>query len=484
MSQLFTTKKTVAGTYTNPQAWGEGWVSDDFVALRSLLWETLSTCSPQCILVMGDISLVMLTGIFGGVAKWRGSHLQTHKSLGEIPVIPTYSLSDMNRVYEYRFFAARDIQRVTAIMQNPALSTPPPYHFYIRPTFTEAKERLEKLIQFATDSPEVMNLSVDLETMQKHIAVIGLAWSIHDAICIPLLTTRGHYWLEEEEVELFLLLRRLLQHENVCIIGQNFNYDAQFFIRYLGFWPKCKFDTMLAQHVLYPGIPKSLDFLASMYCEYYSYWKDELNDYNKLPSNLDQYWRYNCQDVCYTYECAEVLRESLSQMNRWPQMDFLQELGWNTLMMTLRGCAINKSQRSYVTTQLTKYRDELISCIHEILGFPLNLASAPQMQKLFYTILGLPVQRNKKTKAISCDAKALAKLSQTEPIIRPLIELIEKCRSANVFINTFCLMPLDYDGRMRCSFNMAGAETFRFSSSTNVFGSGGNLQNIPKGEED
>jgi len=34
---------------------------------------------------------------------------------------------------------------------------------------------------------------------------------------------------------------------------------------------------------------------------------------------------------------------------------------------------------------------------------------------------------------------------------------------------------------MRCSFNIAGTETFRFSSSENAFGTGTNLQNIPSG---
>jgi hypothetical protein len=36
---------------------------------------------------------------------------------------------------------------------------------------------------------------------------------------------------------------------------------------------------------------------------------------------------------------------------------------------------------------------------------------------------------------------------------------------------------------MKCSFNTAGTETFRWSSSTNAFWRGTNLQNIPKGEE-
>jgi DNA polymerase-1 len=37
---------------------------------------------------------------------------------------------------------------------------------------------------------------------------------------------------------------------------------------------------------------------------------------------------------------------------------------------------------------------------------------------------------------------------------------------------------------MRCSYNVAGPETFRFSSSENAFGTGMNLQNIPIGNED
>jgi DNA polymerase-1 len=45
-------------------------------------------------------------------------------------------------------------------------------------------------------------------------------------------------------------------------------------------------------------------------------------------------------------------------------------------------------------------------------------------------------------------------------------------------------MPRDIDGRLRCSYNVAGTKTFRFASSQNAFGSGGNLQNIPNGDED
>jgi hypothetical protein len=42
---------------------------------------------------------------------------------------------------------------------------------------------------------------------------------------------------------------------------------------------------------------------------------------------------------------------------------------------------------------------------------------------------------------------------------------------------------LSPDGRLRCSFNIAHPETHRWSSNSNGFGEGTNLQNIPKGDE-
>jgi DNA polymerase I-like protein with 3'-5' exonuclease and polymerase domains len=78
----------------------------------------------------------------------------------------------------------------------------------------------------------------------------------------------------------------------------------------------------------------------------------------------------------------------------------------------------------------------------------------------------------------------MTKLVEKEPLIKPLTSLISDIRSLGVFLSTFVQAPLDEDKRMRCSFNLAGTETFRFASSANPFDSGTNLQNIPKGNED
>ena len=241
---------------------------------------------------------------------------------------------------------------------------------------------------------------------------------------------------------------------------------------------------MIAQHVLFPGIPKALDFLSSMYCHWHRYWKDEIEDYNKLPENMEQYWTYNCKDVCVTYEVALVLEELLTHLRRWPQFDFMFHTSNSALRTMLKGIRVDAKARSEVAAKLMAAIAEYDALIQDLVGFPLNVGSPQQMQDFFYKQLGLPIQIDRKTKRPTCNAKALATLAQKEPLIRPLTELIEKKRSLGVFLKTFCMMPLDTDGRMRCSFNVCGTETMRFSSSANAFGTGGNLQNIPKGEEE
>jgi DNA polymerase-1 len=75
----------------------------------------------------------------------------------------------------------------------------------------------------------------------------------------------------------------------------------------------------------------------------------------------------------------------------------------------------------------------------------------------------------------------MAEIAFREPALKPLCQTIVELRSISVFLNTFVNAELDSDNRMRSSFSVAGPTTFRFSSSENAFGSGMNLQIIPKG---
>ena len=460
------------------------WVHHSLPGEIEALHLEVARVQPLAIIALGDLAMFALTGVYGSVDTWRGSHLDL-LPLATFPctVIPTYPPAAIYKQWAVKGFCIRDLQRAKDVSSRPELYTYPAYTFHIRPTFELTRSILISLLG-EVSSGKPLPLSVDIETIARRVSCIGLAWNVREALCIPFMTLDGHYWTEEEEIEICFLLKELLTHPLCQVIGQNFNYDNQYFARYLGYLPNQTFDTMIAQHVLFPGIPKALDFLSSMYCHWHRFWKDEINDYTRLPENMDQYWTYNCKDVCVTFEVAMVLENLLDHVGRRDQYNFMQATARSALRSMLRGMRIDQKSRSTVAGELMQAISEYDALIQDIVGFPLNVGSHKQMQEFFYGDLKLPVQIDRKTKRPTLKAKAMAALAEKEPLLRPLVELIDKKRSLGVFLSTFCLMPLDTDGRMRCSFNVCGTETMRFSSSENAFGTGGNLQNIPKGDKE
>lgn len=444
---------------------------------KAELHSRIEALQPKVIIALGNVALWALTGEIS-VNNWRGSLIQH----GNAIVIPVHHPRMIQKVWEWKSFAVRDLQRARDYLAKPELYQPPPYQFQIRPTFYDTIRTLSRL--YALAEKRKIHIACDLETIARHISVIGIAWSAHEALVIPLMKEEAvPYWTELEELTVMLAVRKLLTHPNCRVSGQNFAYDAQYFAKYHGYVPNLQLDTMLMQHTLFPGMPKDLAMLSSLYCHHHLYWKDELDDFNRMPADLVKYWEYNGKDCCKTWEIAEVLEPLLAHENLTEQYLFLLRMWSRVLRCMLRGVRINQKARSEVAGELMLALSEREAAIHQIVGWDINVGSPVQMQKLFYTELDMPIQRNKKTKAISCDDDSLQKIAKHEPLLKPLIDLISEKRSLGVFLSTFCLMPLDSDKRMRTMYNVAGAETFRFTSAENAFGNGGNLQNIPKGDE-
>jgi len=114
-----------------------------------------------------------------------------------------------------------------------------------------------------------------------------------------------------------------------------------------------------------------------------------------------------------------------------------------------------------------------------IWGKGLNYNSPKQLQEILYTALSIPpVVSNKKGKSsVTTDRKALEWLIDNYPRAEPLCRVILQARDLEGLIEVLT-KGLDADGHMRCSYQVAGTETGRWSSSTSVFNTGTNLQNI------
>src|SRR5690606_10947017 len=121
-------------------------------------------------------------------------------SLGiPLKVLPTYHPTAIFRQWSWRFIAVHDLRRAAQERFSPEL--PPRLERYIiRPDYPTAVEKLQSLL--ATADREGLCLGTDIETRNRHIACIALAWSEVDAICLPFLshqTESGSYWLTTEE---------------------------------------------------------------------------------------------------------------------------------------------------------------------------------------------------------------------------------------------------------------------------------------------
>lgn len=395
----------------------------------------------------------------------------------------TYHPASVLRQWTSRPIVVQDLRRAAACLRR--FPDRPRWAFQVRPSMQQVRDTLDLLYHQAEAGP--LKLACDIETRAGHIACIGVAWSNHDALCIPLLCIEcpSGYWEEDEEAEIVWLLYRLLTHKRVLCVGQNFIYDAQYILRHWHFVPTSVRDTMVAQHVCFPGMPKSLDHIASMYCEYYVYWKDDGKEWDKgADQDEDKYWAYNCEDCIRTFEADTVLQEVVDRMGLRGPHDFQQSLFGPVLRTMARGVRVDNARRSAMLKELKDHARQLEAEIREMVGYALNPKSPKQMQTFFYEEMGLPKVIKRGTKTVSCDEEALDKLAAKEIFIRPIVARIKEYRSCETLAsNALKANAIGWDGRIHCSYNITGTITFRFSSSTDAFGSGMNLQNITDGRE-
>lgn len=207
-----------------------------------------------------------------------------------------------------------------------------------------------------------------------------------------------------------------------------------------------------------------------------------------MSNHDDLLWEYNLLDCVRTRECGEKEEESIAKLGLKEQENLQQRLFWPILEAMKLGVKVNLERRQALAAELKEEIAKRESYFKEVLGHPLNPNSPSQMCKLFYEDLKQPKVMARGVGGmpghLTCNNEALTKIAIKEPILRPLIQRLSEYRSLRVFLSTFVEMPLDEDGRMRTSYNICGTETFRLSSSENAFGTGGNLQNIPKGGEE
>ena len=470
-----------------------------------ILRQQIEAVKPKLIIALGNYALWALTEdsffikdeykrkVPTGIVAWRGSQLYTRPDMGNVRLLPTFHPAAILRTWPWRYDIVHDLRARVPRALNDQWDEPH-YLFEVRPSFEHVVGRLDAMIKLADKRADPLELACDIETKHRHISCIGFAWSTLHALCIPFVTDRGtkHYFSEDEEFIIHQYLRAIFRHPNISIIGQNFLYDAQYIASDMAVIPRCNFDTMLIQHLCWPGRPKGLAYISALYNHWHRYWKAEGKEWHPRFSD-EQHWVYNCRDCVSTYESAQHLRHVVQQLSLDTQCAWQMQQFSMVLDMMLRGVLQDDVARARLSIELLEQiqvRNEFLEKIIPEEIYPRKPKASPwytspqQMTEVFYDILAVKEIKHKKTKKPTTNADALITIGTQNPVLRPITDTIAEIRTLKIFRTNFIRAPLDIDKRLRCFFDPSGTNTFRWNSSENAFGTGTNLQTIPKGKEE
>jgi uracil-DNA glycosylase family 4 len=428
----------------------------ELLALHQSLAEELSRVQPSLVIALGGEALRALTSKTS-IMGYRGTLLYGGAE-GRLKVLPSLHPAYLLRgnIHE-RPVVECDLRKALRIALNPKT------RFITDPSFEECLYYLRLPHK---------RIAYDYETIDNLTWLFGFAWSSTDAISIPFTRGQTHRWSPEQEVELTLALRDLLENPGVEKLVQNGMYDNTISARELGIDVQgVVMDTMLAQHTLYPELLKGLDFLSSIYTDHPMYW-----DKGRNPE-------YNCYDCVVTFDVAAQQEVELREREMW---EFFQRVPMRALRalcrVQSRGVLIDQKVRAEIRVDAQNRLDELKARL-PTLGYPHNPFSPVKLMEHLYGTLKLPVQYkgHGPSKKRTSDDDALQALGRKHPQHKPLLDTILDCRQTNVLISTFIDQEL-LNGRAVTSYNIAGTVTGRLASSSTIDRLGGNLQNIPRGE--
>ena len=511
------------------------------VALAGLaaLYAQLDTIKPKIVLAFGNYALWALTHHAGsaadgprarvpnGILDWRGSQvycvrdgLERSAVVGagvdsDRPVLPLVHPAAILRDWTLRSVTVADLRRRVPLALGrrwAAADRQPVLDLQALTSFEQADAVLGALLfraDKAAAAGQLVELVCDIETARASlITCIGIAPSPDLAYSLPFVRLTGtkamaSFWTAAQEAWLLKQLGKLLSHAAVRWIGQNFLYDRAFLWEWFRIEPKVSWDTLSGQNLLLPGTPKDLGYLASLYCKHYRFWKRDSRDWTEDAAvGLETHLRYNAEDCARTFEVAVEQRKALAHLDAaeggrlrlWPIEASKIELAWE---MQKRGMRVDQARRTALATDLIDARGSLAGWLESVVPQALLdaegvtpksgtrwFASPRQTAVLLYEVLGLRLQRNRKTGSVSTDDEAVGALKGLYPRLAGLFAALLEYRSLGVLFGTFIEAKLEADGRFRAAFNPAGTATFRFSSSKNPFKRGGNFQNIPSGDEE
>lgn len=438
-----------------------------------VLYKELANKEFNVVIAVGNTALYALTGK-RGIMKYRGSILlgipvQSRK------VIPIIHPAAALREYLFGGLIIKDLARAKVESQDYRANLPT-YDIVLEPSFEQAMNYVQIL-----NTDPCNEVATDIEVINRELSCISFSPNGKHAICIPFKKHGENYWRPDEELLLMRAIDSLMKNREVSKVGQHITFDSGFLLAKYSIKIFPIEDTMIGQAILMPDHKKGLDMITSLYTRE-PYYKDEGKQYMKDPTAYSErdFWIYNAKDSLICMEAWKKIKAELYKRGLWEtycsQRDLVPILVW----MQERGIKIDVPGKEKASSDAAERLDILMEEFQSRVGPDVSPSSTKQLCEYFYGTLNIRPYMRKRGKGPSTptvDEKALKMLSAKGVEVA---SIILEMRSVAKAKSTYYDMKIDNDGRLRSSYNPVGTKNGRLSSSKNIFGTGGNFQNITK----
>lgn len=352
------------------------------------------------------------------------------------------------------------------------------HHYFL----VDTQQALDAL---AADLSVQKEFCLDTETSGLDVwnnELVGLSFSFKkgEAYYVP---------IPDDRTQAEMIVKRfaaVLTDSNILKIGQNLKFDYLMLKRYGVEMMGPFFDTMIAHHLVQPGLKHNMDFLAETYLNYTPVSIEKLigpkgkNQKSMRQVDINVVAEYAGEDADITFQLKEPLLEELKKYH-------LTSLFWDIEMplikvlaeMEFAGVCLDTEALKKYALELQDRIDKLETTIKNEAGTEFNVSSPKQVGEVLFDKLNLdPKAKKTKSGQYSTNEEILQKIRDRHPIIGYILEYRGLKKLLNTYVEALPKLINKDTGRLHTSFNQAVVVTGRLSSSNP------NLQNIPIREEE
>lgn len=441
---------------------------------------------PSVICTLGNWPLYFITGKRGkragsGILNWRGSILSSQEGVKVIPTIHPAAVLRDRKLYP---IFDQDIKRAIDEQAFRDLKLPTREYVVGPPT-----DKLEYYVGLLSKAEK---LAVDIETFGPYLACVGFSSDPGLGVCFV--------WDNTPTIR--DAIQRVLDSPAKKIFHFG-TFDTEYLhiqgFTIANYW----WDTMVAQHVMWPELPRALKYLTSIYTRE-PYYKDEgkeaLGEDKKAwgaKTDRNKLWIYNCKDATVTREIQEAQEKELNEgPPAWKRFfEFEMKELEIASHISRAGLLVDTNRRQLLEGAVTYKYVKQLDILERLTYQGFNVNSPKQVQAVLYEALKLPVRR-KRGGQVTADSDALFALialckEKIGTLRAPgplaewqrkflIIKMIMLIRGDRKMLSSYLRARTGGDGRMRSTFKVAATETGRWAAEKYVDGTGCNSQTFPR----